>query len=308
MLGTRRPAHVPRGRKWTIRKLTEEDMIDVNASLGQWPFGDLRYNAPQHLLKWLGMAGIEQACVGPLEALLYKDIQQANARLHKAVGRLRDRLFPFCAIDPSGPDWRSDLEQCRGQWRTAGVRLFPSYHGYNISDACCAELFEVLQDARLPVQIAPVICDPRMHHERVRVPAASLEGLLDLLARFPRLNVALLNVRVETEPALKDAAAFRALPNFFFDIAWVDGVGQVGRLVDEFGDDHVLLGTNAPLMIPLSAVYKLREADLAQAQIDRITHDNALRFLGTGGQAARSPSGSSTTRGTRSERTPGTDT
>jgi predicted TIM-barrel fold metal-dependent hydrolase len=280
-------------------------VIDVNASLGEWPFGHLRHNKPRQLLKWLGAAGIQRACVGPLEALLYKDLQQANARLHKAVKPFRDRLLPFCAIDPSGPDWQADLQQCRTEWHTAGVRLLPSYHSYKLSDACCAELFEALQEHRLPVQIAPAICDPRMHHERAHVPAAGLEGLPDLLRRFPRLNVALLNVRVETEPALKDAAAVRDLPNFFFDIAWVDGVGQVGRLVDEFGDEHVLLGTNAPLMIPLSAIYKLREADLSQAQIDHITHDNAIRFLATGGQAPRLGSGSSTTRGTRSQRAPG---
>lgn len=273
-------------------------MIDVNASLGEWPFGDLLHNTPRQLLTWLKTAGIKRACVGPLEALFYNDVQQANARLHRAVRAYRRQLVPFSVIDPSYPDWQADLEQCRRQWRTAGVRLFPSYHGYHLTDACCAELFEVLQGHGLPVQIVPVISDPRMHHERAHVPPAGLEGLFDLLGRFPRLNVALLNVRVETEPALKDAAAFRALPNFFFDIAWVDGVGQVGRLVDEFGDEHVLLGTNAPLMIPLGAVYKLRETDLSPAQIDRITHDNAIRFLGTGGQTART---------TRARRKPGAD-
>lgn len=255
-------------------------MIDANASLGEWPFGALEHSTPPSLLKWLGATGIRQACVGPLEAVLYKDVQQANARLHKAVGPYRDRLLPFCVIDPSYPDWQGDLAQCRQEWDTAGVRLLPSYHGYRITDACCRELFEVLQEAQLPVQIAPVISDPRMHHPRAHVPAASLDGVLDIVRQFPRLNVALLNVRVEVEPALKDAAAVRGCPNLFFDIAWVDGVGQVGALVEKFGDEHVLLGTNAPLMIPVSAVYKLREADIAEAQLARITRGNAVRFLG----------------------------
>jgi predicted TIM-barrel fold metal-dependent hydrolase len=255
-------------------------MIDVNASLGEWPFGELRHNTPRTLLKWLGAAGIERACAGPLEAILYRDIQQANARLHKAIQPYRDRLLPFYAIDPSGPDWQGDLQQCRREWQPAGVRLLPSYHGYRISDACCMELFEVLQEAGLPVQIAPVVSDPRMHHPRAYVPAASLEGLLDVVRRFPRLSLALLNVRVETEPALKDVAAVRACANLYFDIAWVDGVGQVGTLAEKFGDEHILLGTNAPLMIPTAAVYKLRETDLSEAQVGRITHGNAVRFLG----------------------------
>ncbi len=255
-------------------------MIDINASLGEWPFGALQYNTPPSLLNWLGAAGIQQACVAPLEALLYKDIQQANVRLHKALRPYRNRLLPFCAIDPSYPDWQTDLDQCRTQWHTAGVRLFPSYHSYQITDACCLELFEVLQDTDLPVQIAPVVSDPRMHHPRAAVPAANLENLPDVLRRFPRLRVALLNVRAENDPALKDSAFVRSCPNLFFDIAWVDGVGRVSELVERFGDEHILLGTNAPLMIPLSAIYKLREGDLSEAQRGRITRDNAIRFLG----------------------------
>lgn len=255
-------------------------MIDVNAGLGEWPFAALQYNTPPTLLKWLGAAGIRQACVAPLEAVLYNDVQQANARLHKAVERYRDKLLPFCVIDPSYPDWQTDLQQCRTQWQTMGVRLLPSYHGYKITDPCCVELFESLQEAGLPVQIAPVISDPRMHHPRAHVLPASLEGIVDIARRYGRLNIALLNVRVETEPALKDAAAAGACPNLFFDIAWVDGLGRVSELVEEFGDGHLLLGTNAPLMIPVSAVYKLRETDLSSQQVDRITRGNALRFLG----------------------------
>lgn len=255
-------------------------MIDVNASLGEWPFGELRHNTPPALLKWLGATGIQQACVAPLEGLFYRDVQQANARLHKAVERYRDKLLPFCVIDPSGPDWQGDLRQCCQQWQTAGVRLLPSYHGYQLQDACCMELFAALQQAELPVQIAPVICDPRMHHPRAHVLPASLEDILEVASRFPRLRVALLNVRVENEPALKDAAAVRACENLFFDIAWVDGVGQVSNLVEKYGEAHLLLGTNAPLMIPISAVYKLREADLSKEQLERITRGNAVRFLG----------------------------
>lgn len=254
-------------------------MIDVNASLGHWPFGLLRGNTPAGLLRLLGSAGIRQACVAPLEGLLYHDIQVANRRMHRAVARHRGQLLPLSVINPAFPGWRDDLAECRRDLRTAGVRLFPGYHGYRIDEECCGQLFAELERARLPVQIAPVVADPRMHHPRVHVPAADLSALHEELRRFRTLRVLLLNVR-ENDPALREAALFRSHANLFTDIAWVDGVARVEELVDRLGIDRVVLGTNAPLMLPLSAIYKLRECDLTRRQRERLTRTNALRWLG----------------------------
>ena len=68
--------------------------------------------------------------------------------------------------------------------------------------------------------------------------------------------------------------------NLFFDIAWVDGVCCIDELAGRFGVDAMLLGTNAPLLEPVSALYKLKESSLRAGDLRRITRTNALRFLG----------------------------
>jgi hypothetical protein len=254
-------------------------MIDINASLGSWPFGPLPDSTPAGMLKRMDSLNIKQACVAPFEGLLYKDVQDANRLLHSQTRKFRDRLIPFAVINPAFPGWREDLDQCITELHCAGVRLFPSYHSYELSDDCVSDLMSVLQKKKLPVQIAPTISDPRMHHPRVMVPAADLGPLPELLKTFPKLKIAILNIN-GYEPLLQDGKDLQSAGNFFFDTAGIDGVARVELMGKKFGLGHVLFGTNAPVLIPLAAVYKLRETDLTPAQLERITRKNAERFLG----------------------------
>ncbi len=254
-------------------------MIDVNASLGQWPFGKLRYNTPSSLLKLMDSVGIDQACVAPIEGLLYGDVQLANRQMHRAVRQYRQRLLPFSVINPSLPGWKEDLEECDKVLNTVGIRLFPSYHGYRISDKLCLELFDQLQRRNLPVQIAPVVSDPRTDHPQVAIRPAKLDAVPQLPAMFPALRLALINVNM-TVKLFANPKHLRRVGSVFFDIAWAEGVCCIQTLIETFGVDKILFGTNAPLMIPLAAVYKLQEADLNRSQQAAITRTNALAFLG----------------------------
>ena len=263
-------------------------MIDVNASLGHWPFWQLKHNTPTGLLKLMDSMGIRSAVVAPFEGLLYKDVQVANRRLHREISRYRRRLLPFSVINPKFPDWRRDLNQCTKELKTGGIRLFPSYHGYEISDSCCKELLAELQQRDLPVQIAPVIEDPRMHHPRVAVPAANIEALPQLVKEFPKVRIAVLNTKTfQFMPGnipSRNTKVLREADNFFTDIAWTDGFAGVDELIKLVGLKGVIFGTNAPLLLPLSAVYKLKEATLSKAALNAITNKNALKFLGSSGK------------------------
>jgi len=251
-------------------------MIDVNASLGDWPFEPLKNNSPAGLLRWLSIIGVRKACVGALEAVWYQDVQAANRKLHRAVGKFRKRLIPLAVINPNFPGWEDDLAECVEDFSTAGVRLFPAYHGYTLKDACCRELFEHAGHYRLPVQIAPQITDHRMQHPKAYVPPASLDGLAELLREFPKVPTAVINVNGHILP---DRSAVRKTKNLFVDISWADGTDCVDEFVRFYGLDRILFGTNAPLMEPLSAAYKLKESSLTRAQMKMVTQTNAMRFL-----------------------------
>ena len=254
-------------------------IIDINSSLGNWPFNKVKHNTPVGMMKLMDSTGIHQACVAALEGLFYTDVQVANRHLHRGVKRFRDRLLPFSVINPDFPGWRDDLAQCDEEFRTVGLRLYPGYHNYGLDDLCCVELFAEAQQRKLPVQIVPEVSDRRMHHPCLAVGQVDLTTLPRVLREFPTLRTALLNIKV-FRPTAKSFSWVSKIPLLFMDIAWLDGVAVVDDLVKAVGIDRVLFGTNAPLMIPLSSVYKLREASLDRHGMAAITERNAKRFLG----------------------------
>lgn len=257
-------------------------MIDINASLGHWPFGPLKYSTPAGLLRQMDRLGICRACVAPLEGLFYRDVQDANQQMLRAIARYRKRLLPFAVINPAFPGWQSDLDECVRDHKIVGVRLFPAYHGYEIGDPCSRELFHQLHDRQLPVQIAPLVADPRMHHPRALVPPARIDALPAILEEFPQLAVCVLNA-----PGIggifPNARRIPKASRLFMDISGIESVSGVARLAETVGVDRLLFGTNAPLLIPLSAVYKLRETDFSKSEHIRVTRANARNFLGRTG-------------------------
>ena len=97
--------------------------------------------------------GIDKALVGAFEGIFYTDVQVSNRALHHAVKKHRSRLLPMATINPAFPGWRDDVAECDEQWRTTGIRLFPSYHKYTLGDACFAELLAEASRRDLAVQV-----------------------------------------------------------------------------------------------------------------------------------------------------------
>ena len=121
-------------------------LIDTNAYLGHWPFRQLRHNTAPKLLKLMDKKGIEQAWVSSVSAVWYKNPQTANAELAREVRRHRERMMPFAVINPTYADWEQDLRTCADEHGFRGLRLYPHYHNYSLSDACCNELVAAAAD------------------------------------------------------------------------------------------------------------------------------------------------------------------
>ncbi len=256
-------------------------MIDVNVYLGQWPFRRLPYDGAAKLAAKLRGQGVTQAWAGSFEAVLQRDIGGVNARLAAECKEFGEGMFqPFGAINPNLPDWREDVRRCQEDYGMPGIRLHPNYHGYELDAPQFAELLDMAHQHKLIVQIAVKMEDARTQHPLLRMPPTSLAPLPKLLEARAGLRVVILNgLRNWRAPVVEQLASLGE--RVAFEIATLEGVGGVEKLIAHLGVEHVLFGSYSPFFYLESAVLKLKESELGGVQRNAILKKNAARLLAT---------------------------
>jgi predicted TIM-barrel fold metal-dependent hydrolase len=251
--------------------------IDVNVSLFRYPTRRFPHDAEASLTAFLQSSNVTQAWAGSYEGLLHRDIAGVNERLRDACGRSDGLLIPFGTIDPTLPDWEDDVRRCHEIWQMPGIRLFPNYHGYALDDPQFERLLQLAGERKLIVQIAVKQEDPRTQHRLLSVPDVDVLPLKSLAAKYPGTRIVLLNALMST--SADQQAALAALGNISFDIATLEGVGGITRLMKSVPADRILFGSHAPFFIWQSAELKLKESELPQPVIEQIRHENAAALL-----------------------------
>lgn len=253
-------------------------LIDVNVNLSRWPLRRLRFDDTAALAATLRSHGVTQAWAGSFDGLLHKDIASANARLADECRRHgRGLLVPFGSINPMLPDWEEDLRRCAEVHHMPGIRLHPNYHDYRLSDPVCARLLKLAAERGLIVQIAVVMEDERMMHSLLRAEPVDTAPLAVLVRQTPGLRLVLLNAlgKLWGRPLLEILAAGEV----YVEISMLEGVGGMGNLLKEAPATRVLFGSHAPLFYFESALLKLKESPLSDAQAKAIRSGNARKLI-----------------------------
>jgi uncharacterized protein len=251
-------------------------IIDTNVSLSRWPFRRLPADEPAKLVSTLRRYGVTEAWAGTFDALLHKDLTDANSRLARDCKRYGNGLLvPFGSVNPKLPGWQEDLRQCHEVHQMPGIRLHPNYHGYALADSVFSEVLEAAAARKLIVQVACCMEDERTQHPLVRVPPVDLSPLPDLLKRLGKVRLALLNSRAaprSLSKALPDAAQVCC------DFAMIEGPGALARFIDQIAPARVVFGSNFPLYYFESALLKVQEAGLSEAGQKAVFEENVRTF------------------------------
>ncbi len=250
-----------------------EGLIDTNVYLSHWPLRRLPCDETAKLVTKLRANGVTQAWAGSFDALLYRDIATANARLAEECRRHGGGLLvPFGSVNPKLPDWEDDLRRCAEQHRMPGIRLHPNYHGYKLEDPDFAKLLRLAAKRGLLVQMAFIMEDRRMMHPLLQVEPPSLKPLADVVKKTPGLRLELLNCKVPPLDLLKTG-------DVCVEIAMLEGVGGVSKLLAQAPTERVLFGSYAPMFYFESASLKLKESPLNEEQLRAVRCANAQRLL-----------------------------
>lgn len=254
------------------------EIIDTNVYLSRWPFRRLPADETTALAEKLRKNGVTQAWAGSFDGVFHRDMAGVNQRLAeecRAAGS--GLLLPFGSINPHLPDWDEDLRRCHEVHHMRGIRLHPNYHGYKLDDAVFARLLAAAAERGLIVQLALSLEDERTQHPLMQVPHVDAAPLADLVKGLDRLLLVVLNafraLRVEQVDRLAAAG------QVYFEIAMLEGVGGVERLVQQVTAERVLFGSYSPFFNFESAALKMRESDIGGMQSQAICHGNAAKLL-----------------------------
>ncbi len=256
-------------------------IVDLNAYLGHWPFRRLRHNDAVSLLGLMDRAGIDHACVSSASAIFYKNSQSGNEEVAEQLQGHGDRLTQFAVINPSYVGWERDLEVCAEKFGARGLRLYPHYHNYALSDAYCDDLIAAATERGMIVSIPLRQIDQRQRHWLLEVPDVEHSELETLLQRNSDARFVFLNGIGFTGSRLGRADG--DLPdNYVIGISRLKATmdNELAALLANLGPERVVLGSGMPFKYPQPALLKVEVLDAPQEAKQAILGGNAKRLLG----------------------------
>lgn len=271
-------------------------LLDINAYVGHWPFKQLQYNTCSKLADRMNKFGVNVSVISNLNGIFYKNTQSANEELYdeiKSEKRFRDRFIPFAVINPIYAGWRSDLETCISKLAMKGVRVFPQYHDYEITDPSFIELVKIARDRHLPVAIDIRMVDSRQK-SWLDVPVFekreqkydiitkewSLRNIVPVIKAVPDAKYIIVNVANGYRLSEEESGLIKKA-NILFDTSGRST--DLPGLLEKFGKEKLAFGTHSPILDYLSG--RLRIESLTDSEADENTKEllrsgNAKKMLG----------------------------
>jgi len=259
-------------------------LIDSNAYIGQWPFRRFEYNTLDALSARMKEFGTEISVVSSLNGVFYKNTQNANEELIAAIrGKraYRDSFIPFAVINPIYGGWKDDFKVCSSTMGMKGIRLYPKYHNYDITDPACIELVKMSRDKGLPVVFDLRMVDRRTSSWIDIDKEWSLKDVAPIVRAVPDAKYLIVNVANGTALSAEDTALFKKA-DLLMDssgrnmVDWSD-------LFQRFGTDHFCFGTQSPILdyfTGLLRIESLRENEADESTKELLRSGNIKRMLG----------------------------
>jgi predicted TIM-barrel fold metal-dependent hydrolase len=259
-------------------------LIDINANIGHWPFRQTVCNTCGDLLERMDQSGIDLSVVSNMNGIFYKDTQASNEELYKEINtdpRFRDRFLPFGIINPIYGGWQRDLDICAGEMGMKGIRLYPKYHDYELTDPACIELVTMARDRGLVVALTLRMDDSRSRSWMDLDYEWKLEDVIPIMKKVPDAKYLVLNIANGIHLKDEDTEFFRN-SNVVFDTSGRN-IYNLSELLNKFGKEMFAFGTHSPILdyvTGLLRIESLRDTEADSATKELLRSGNARRILG----------------------------
>ena len=253
-------------------------LVDTHVYLGHWPHKPLTSEHPAKLADDLRNSGVIRAWAGSFDGLFHKDIAAVNQRLADACTKFGDGLFiAIGTINPNLPDWEDDVRRCHEVHNMPGVRLHPNYHGYTLDDPRFAKLLNLASERALVVQIVTSMEQTKHLLLNPHGESVNLSPLPKAQADNGKAKVLLSNTFEKADD--KKTQPLLSHSSIWFDFARAQSSAELSQLVSQASRDRVVFGSSAPLHDVDNAITNVRQAQLAQSDVQAIAAGNAVNLI-----------------------------
>jgi predicted TIM-barrel fold metal-dependent hydrolase len=259
-------------------------LLDINASVGHWPFQHYDYNDCKSLFARMNRFGVDISVISNLHGIFYKNTQSANEELNAELNsdsRFRDKFIPFAVINPIYAGWQNDFDVCVTRFGMKGVRLYPLYHDYDLSDPSCIELVKMARDRNVPVALTCRLVDSRARSWMDIQTEWSLKDIMPIVRAVPDARYMILNA-ANSMDLEEDDFALLMKTSVLIDTSG-RSLSNPGELIKKFGKDKFAFGTHSPILDYLTGrlrIESLRESEADEATKEMIRSGNARKMLG----------------------------
>jgi len=258
-------------------------LIDINANVGHWPFRQTNCNTCEALLERMNRFGVDVSVVSNMNGIFYKDTQASNEELHEEIlsdKRFRDRFIPFGIINPIYAGWERDLDICSTKMGMKGIRLYPLYHDYELTDTFCIEFVKRARDRGLIVAFTLRMVDSRAGSKMDLKREWKLKNIIPIIKEVPDAKYFILNISKGTNLSAEDTELFNAT-DVLFDTSGKD-ISNLTGLMEKFGRNKFAFGTHSPVLDYLGGLLRIESLRSTEADDDTkelLRSGNAKRLL-----------------------------
>ena len=250
-------------------------LIDINTYVGHWPFRQLRHNTVDGLLRLMDSNGVDRAVTASIHGMFYKNVLPANEEVAHGTRTHRDRILPYAVINPADADWEEDLRRSAEDLELTGVRLFPQYHGYHLTDPAALELIDAASALGWPVQVPMRVVDRRQRHPWDQAHDLAAADFERALAARPAARWMIL------DSLGLDGTRLPANASYLVEISRMTAVLQrnIQSFMETAGAEHLAFGTGMPFKMPAPTLLKLEVLDQPEGVREAIAWRNAETLL-----------------------------
>lgn len=259
-------------------------LLDINASVGHWPFQQYKYKTCGTLLEGMNRYGVNISVISNLNGIFYKNTQSANEELFNELNsdkRFRGRFISFAVINPIYGGWKNDIETCVSEFGMKGIRLYPLYHDYDLTDPACIELVKIARDKNLVVALTLRMVDSRPRSWMDIQTEWSLKDVMPIIKTVPDARFMILNVANSTDLDDNDTLVLKNA-SVLIDTSG-RAISNPGELLKKFGSEKFAFGTHSPILDYVTGqlrIESLRETEADEQTRELLRYGNAKRMLG----------------------------